>query len=100
MNINNFTLLLWTEKWKGTKTNYYYEFESRVFQRVIRCKSGGGDPFSKLKTAFCEYWTSIEIKINMTQVSKEDEVKTKIEQEQWQHVKMLFLLGYNLKIVI
>ena len=27
-------------------------------------------PFSKLKTAFCEYWTSIIIKISMIYVSK------------------------------
>ena len=28
------------------------------------------------------------------------EIKTKMEQEQWLQLKMLFLLGYNLKIVI
>ena len=33
--------------------------------------------FSKLKTTFCEYWTLIKIKINMTCVSKEYEIKTK-----------------------
>ena len=54
------------------------------------------EPFSKLKTAFCEYWTSIKIKINM---SKEYEIK-KMEQEQWLQLKMLLLLGYNLKTVI
>ena len=37
--------------------------------------------FSKLKTAFCENWTSIKIKTNMTCVSKEYEIKTKMEQE-------------------
>ena len=52
-----------------------------------------------LKTAFCEYWTSIKMKINMTCVSKEYEIKTKMEQEQWLQLKMLFLLGYNMKIV-
>ena len=57
------------------------------------------EPFSKLKTAFCEYWTSIEMKINMTCVSKEYKIQTKMEQEQWLQLKMLFLLGYNLKIV-
>ena len=41
------------------------------------------EPFSKLKTDFCEYWTSIKIKINMTWVSKEYEIKPKMEQEQW-----------------
>ena len=32
-------------------------------------------------------------------VSKEYEIKTKIEQEQWLQLKMVFFLGYNLKIV-
>ena len=32
-------------------------------------------------------------------VSKEYEIKTKMEQEQWLQLKMLFLLGCNLKIV-
>ena len=35
----------------------------------------------------------------MTCVSTEYEIKTKIEQEQWLQLKMLFLLGYNLKTV-
>ena len=39
------------------------------------------------------------MKINMTCVSKEYEIKTKMEQEQWLQLKKLFLLGYNLKIV-
>ena len=38
--------------------------------------------------------------INMTRVFKEHEIKTKMEQEQWLHLRMLFLLGYNLKIII
>ena len=38
--------------------------------------------------------------INMTRVSKEHEIKTKMEQEQWLHLRMLFLLGYNLKITV
>ena len=53
-----------------------------------------------LRTAFYEYWTSIKIKINITCVSKEYEIKTKMEQEQWLQLKMLFLLGHNLKIVV
>ena len=28
------------------------------------------------------------------------EIRTKMKQEQWLQLKMLFLLGYNLKIVI
>ena len=34
----------------------------------------------------------------MACLSKEYEIKTKMEQEQWLQLKMLFLLGYNLKI--
>ena len=56
------------------------------------------EPFSKLKTTFCEYWTSITIKINIACVSKEYKIKTKMEQGQWLQLKMMFLLGYNLKI--
>ena len=37
----------------------------------------------------------------MTSVSKEYEIKTKMElQVSWLQLKMLFLLGYNLKIVV
>ena len=36
----------------------------------------------------------------MTCVSKEYEIKTDMEQEQRLQLKMLFLLGYNLKIII
>ena len=56
------------------------------------------EPFSKLKATFCEYWTSVKIKINMTCVSKEYAIKA-MEQEQCLELKMLLLLGYNLKIV-
>ena len=35
--------------------------------------------FFKLKTAFCEYWTSIKNKFNMTCVLREYEIKTKME---------------------
>ena len=35
----------------------------------------------------------------MTCVSKEYEIKTKMEQEQWVQLKMLFLWGYSLKTV-
>ena len=38
------------------------------------------------------------MKINMTCVSKEHEIETKMEYKQWRQLKMLFLLGYNLKI--
>ena len=58
------------------------------------------EPFSKLKTVFCEYWRSFEIKISMTSVSKRYENKTKIIHEQWLQLKMMFSFGYNLKVVI
>ena len=35
------------------------------------------EPFSKLKTTFCRCWTSIKIKIGMTCVYREHEVKIK-----------------------
>ena len=41
---------------------------------------------------------SIKIKISITCVSKEYEIKIKMVQEQWRKLKMTFLLGYNLKI--
>ena len=56
--------------------------------------------FSKLKTAFCEYWTKIKIKISITSVYKDYEIKTKLVQEEWLQLKMKFLLGYNMKIII
>ena len=36
----------------------------------------------------------------MACVSKEYELKTKMEQEQWIQLEMLLLFGYNLKIVV
>ena len=36
----------------------------------------------------------------MTFVSKECEVKTKMIEEQWQQLKMMFLLDFDLKIII
>ena len=71
-------------RWMEPKEEWFWQFE----------------PFSKLKTAFREYWTSVKIKINMTWVSKEYKIKIKMEQEQWLPLKMLFLLGYNLKKVV
>ena len=56
-------------------------------------------PFSKLKSAFYEYWTSIKIKISMTCMFKEYKIKTKMVKKHWRHLKMMFLLGCNLKIV-
>ena len=58
---------------------------------------GGGNPrrsnsdhlnlFLSKKMAFCEYWTSIKIKISMTCVSKEYKIKTKMVHEQWLQLK-------------
>ena len=36
----------------------------------------------------------------MTYISKEYEIKTKMEQKQWLLLKILFLLSYALKIVV
>ena len=57
--------------------------------------------FFKAKTAFCEYWTSIKIKISMICVSKEYEIKTKMVQEKWLQLKMtfLFFIGLNWLLV-
>ena len=53
------------------------------------------DFFSKIKTALCEYWTSIKIKINMTWVLKQHDIKTTMQQEQWLQLKMLFLSKFS-----
>ena len=71
-------------RWRKPEEEWFWQFK----------------PFSKLKTAFCEYWASTKIKIKMTYVSKEYEIETKMEQEQWLQLKILFLLGYTLKIVV
>ena len=47
--------------------------------------------FLKLKTAFCEYWTSIKTKFSMICVSKEFEIKTKMVLEQWLQLERTFL---------
>ena len=57
--------------WREPEEEWFWQFE----------------PFSKPKTAFCEDWKSVKIKIKMA-------------QEQWLQLKLFFLLGYNLKIVI
>ena len=55
--------------------------------------------FLKLKTAFCEYWISIKVKISMTCVRKECEIKTN-GTGAMTTAKKDFFKGYNLKIVI
>ena len=78
-------------------------FTGRIFYQVKG--SWGGvilriQTFFKAKNSSWKCWKSIKIKINMTCVSKKYESKTKMEQEQWLQLKMLLLLGYNLKIVV
>ena len=42
-----------------------------------------------------------QLKLKLTgPVCPDYKIKTKMVQEQWLQLKMLFLLGYNLKIVI
>ena len=36
----------------------------------------------------------------MAYMSKEYEIRTKMKEKHWLQLKMLFLLGYNLKIVV
>ena len=65
-------------RWWESEEEWFWRFEN----------------FSKLKTAFCEYWTLIKIKISMICVSKEHEVKAKMVQEQWLQQKRTFLFFY------
>ena len=51
------------------------------------------ETFSKLKTDFCEYWTSIKIKISINWVYKEYEIKTKMVQEQMTTAKDRVFIG-------
>ena len=44
--------------------------------------------------------TSIKLKISVTCVYREYKVKIKMVQEQWLQLKMKFLFGYIVKIVI
>ena len=94
--LHKYVLWYWLRKGWGNRKFYlraeFFYWVKRTRGEVILTIR----TFFKLKTAFCEYWTSIKIKINM---SKEYEIK-KMEQEQWLQLKMLLLLGYNLKIVI
>ena len=54
----------------GGKEEGIRNFDGEKFlpgdRNLRRCDFGDLNLFSKLKTAFCEYWTSIKIKINMT----------------------------------
>ena len=56
--------------------------------------------FLKVSNNINYNWASIKIKLRMTCVYKEYDIKIKMVQEQWLHLKMKFLLGYNMKIVI
>ena len=50
--------------------------------------------FLTAKKKFCKYWTLIKIKISMTCMYKEHNVK-KLVQEHWIKLKMKFLWGYT-----
>ena len=68
----------------------------KIFYWVVRIWVGvilTIQTFSKLKTTCCRYWILIKIKISMTCVYKEHEVKIKMVQEQWLLLKMKFLIG-------
>ena len=82
--IRNFAGGYFFTGWREPNEDWFWQFE----------------PFSMLKVAFCEYGTSIKIKIDMIWASKEYDIKTNMEQEQWLQLKMLCLLGYNWKVVI
>ena len=98
-------LVLWFDI---TKT-YKQKQSNRVFQIVLCSRgnfffgwwgtkeewSGPFQPFSKLKTTFCKYWTLIKIKNSINCGYKEYEVKIKMEQEQWLQLKIKFLLNYT-----
>ena len=58
------------------------------------------NPFSKLTTTFHKYLTSIKIKISMTFMYKDHEVKIKMVQEHWLQLRVKFLFCYNMKTVI
>ena len=62
-------------RWWEPEEEWFWRFES----------------FLKLKTAFCEYWTSIKTKFSMICVSKEFEIKTKMVLEQWLQLERSFL---------
>ena len=104
----NYIILL-----KLSKKKNKLRLNCRVFQMAIRNGEGGirnfaggniftgqwepgeewfwpFEPFLKLETDFCEFWTSIKIKISMTCVSKDYEIRTKMVHEQWLQLKMLF----------
>ena len=51
-----------------------------------------------MSATFCKYWTSIKIKISMTCVHKENEVKNGAGA--MNTAKKKFSLGYNIKIGI
>ena len=71
----------------------YYSFGDKT--------NGGGISLEKSGCSKIIFYLLIqEIKISMTCVYKQYEVKTKMVQEQLLQVKMKFLLGYNMKIAI
>ena len=53
--------------------------------------------FFRSKKTLYKYWTSIKIKIGMTCLKKQYDIKINIVQEQWLKLKINFLLSYNMK---
>ena len=76
-----------------SKSKQFYNAKPPAFYFYMRTKI-------PLSFRICISVPSIKIKISMTYVCKEYEVKIKTVQEQWLQQKMNFLLVYNMKIVI
>ena len=68
--------------------------------RISDMPQAGFEPAQSLTSSLVACWTPIKIKINMICVSKDYEINTKMEQEQWLQLKMLFLLEYKLRKVL
>ena len=81
--IGNFAGGIFFIEWWESDKKWFWTFET----------------FSKLKTRFCKYWTSIKIKTSMTCMYKDYKLKIKMVQEQWLKLKMKSLWGSNMKMV-
>ena len=111
-------ITMWKSKWK----NHQLEVAPKSFlpscfeirrQRFLwiqqrNWKNGKNLPYN---TGFFKKWKGVGVKspqwgyqklrpVDTWSVSKEYKIKTKMVQEQWLQLKMMFLLGFNLKIVI
>ena len=68
-------------QWGGENQKFYWEDFFAGWREPEDAWFWQFTPFSQLETAFCEYWISITIKMNMTCVSKEHEMEI-MEQKQ------------------